>query len=118
MSETVTPSPLEEIERPTGPVAAAVLATGIGSLVLGLLTSLNEASTEVHDFLEFDEDVGPLSGKTIIAVIAYLVSWAVLQGLWRRQNPALRPILIATAVLIALGILGTFPTFFQAFAPE
>jgi hypothetical protein len=118
MSETVTPSPLEDIERPTGPIAAAVLATGVGSLVLGLLTTLNEASTEVHDFLEFDEDVGPLSGKTIIAVIAYLVSWAVLHGLWRRQNPALRPILIATAVLIAVGILGTFPTFFQAFAPE
>jgi hypothetical protein len=118
MSENVRASRLEEIERPTGPVAAAMLATGVGTFVLGLLTTLNEASTGVHDFLEFDEDVGPLSGKTIIAVIAYLASWAVLQGLWRRQNPALRPILIATAVLIVLGILGTFPTFFQAFASE
>jgi hypothetical protein len=118
MSETVGASQLEEIERPTGPVAAAALATGIGAFVLGLLTTLNEASTGVHDFLEFDEDVGPLSGKTIIAVIAYLASWAILHGLWRRQNPALRPILIATAVLLALGILGTFPTFFQAFASE
>src|SRR5215204_2450867 len=118
MSESVRPSRLEEIERPTGPVAAAVLATGVGAFVLGLLTTLSEASTGVHDFLEFDEEVGPLSGKTILAVIAYLVSWAVLHGLWRRQNPALRPILILTVVLIALGVLGTFPTFFQAFAPE
>ena len=118
MSEGVVSSPLEDVERPTGPVAAAVLATGIGALVLGFLTTLNEASTGVHDFLEFDKDVGPLSGKTIIAVIAYIVSWAVLHGLWRRQNPALRPILIATAILIALGVLGTFPTFFQAFASE
>jgi hypothetical protein len=31
---------------------------------------------------------------------------------------ALHPILIVTAALIALGILGTFPTFFEAFAPE
>jgi len=118
MSENVRASQLEEIERPTGPVAAAVLATGIGAFVLGLLTTLNEASTGVHDFLEFDEGVGPLSGKTIIATIAYFVSWAILHGLWRRQNPALRPILIATTVLIVLGILGTFPTFFQAFASE
>jgi hypothetical protein len=118
MSENVRASQLEEIERPTGPVAAAVLATGIGAFVLGLLTTLNEASTGVHDFLEFDEGVGPLSGKTIIAVIAYFASWAILHGLWRRQNSALRPILIATAVLIVLGILGTFPTFFQAFASE
>ena len=118
MSETAMTSELEEIDRPTGPVAAAVLATGIGAFVLGLLTTLSEASTGVHDFLEFDEGVGPLSGKTIIAVIAYFASWALLHGLWRRQDPALRPILIATAVLIVLGILGTFPTFFQAFASE
>jgi hypothetical protein len=118
MSEGVASSRLEQVDRPTGPVAAALLATGIGAFVLGFLTTLNEASTGVHDFLEFDKDVGPLSGKTIIAVIAYVASWAVLHGLWRRQNPALRPILVATAVLIALGVLGTFPTFFQAFASE
>ena len=118
MSETAMYRELEDVGRPTGPVAAAVLAAGIGAFVLGLLTTLNEASTSVHDFLEFDQDVGPLSGKTIIAVIAYVASWAVLHGLWRRQNPALRPILIATALLIALGVLGTFPTFFQAFASE
>ncbi len=118
MSETTPRSELDERELPTGPVAAAVLAAGIGAFVLGLVTTLNEASTSVHDFLEFDKDVGPLSGKTIIATIAYLASWATLHAVWRRQSPALRPILIATVVLIALGILGTFPTFFQAFASE
>jgi hypothetical protein len=118
MSEIATTDQLEDIERPTGPIAAAVLAVGIGAFVLGLLTTLSEASTGVHDFLEFDEDVGPLSGKTIIAVAAYLGSWAVLYGVWRRQSPRLRPIVIVTIVLIALGILGTFPTFFQAFTTE
>jgi hypothetical protein len=118
MSETYEANGLHEIDRPTGPVAAAVLAVGIGTFVLGLLTTLSEASTSVKDFLQFSDDVGPLSGKTILAVVAYLASWAVLHALWRRQNPALRPILIGAAVLVALGILGTFPTFFQAFAPE
>jgi hypothetical protein len=118
VSETVATSELNEIDRPTGPVAAAVLAAGIGVFVLGLLTTLSEASTDVHDFLEFSDDVGPLSGKTILAVVAYFGSWAVFHVLWRRQNPPLRSILIATAVLIGLGILGTFPTFFQAFASE
>jgi len=118
MSETATPSQLEDVERPTGPVAAAVLATAIGAFVLGLLTTPGEASTGVHDFPEFDKDVGPLSGKTILAVIAYFASWALLHGLWRRENPALRAIFIASAVLIALRVLATFPTFFQAFASE
>jgi hypothetical protein len=118
VSETVATSEPDEIDRPTGPVAAAVLAAGIGAFVLGLLTTLSEASTDIHDFLEFSDDVGPLSGKTILAVVAYFGSWAILHVLWRRQNPPLRSILIATAVLIGLGILGTFPTFFQAFASE
>jgi hypothetical protein len=118
VDETVDTPTVQEVDRPTGPVAAAVLATGIGAFVLGLLTTLSEASTGVHDFLEFDEDVGPLSGKTILAVVAYFASWAILHALWRRQNPPMRPILIAAAVLVALGILGTFPTFFQAFASE
>ena len=118
MSETLDTNELDAVDRPTGPVAAALLATGIGILTLGLLTTLSEASTDIHDFLEFSDDVGPLSGKTILAVIAYVASWAILHAVWRRRDRPLRPILIATAVLIALGILGTFPTFFQAFASE
>ena len=118
MNETFDASALDDIDRPTGPVAAALLATGIGAFTVGLLTTLNEASTGIHDFLQFTDDVGPLGGKTILAVIAYFGSWAILHGLWRRENPILRPILIAAAVLTALGILGTFPIFFQAFASE
>jgi hypothetical protein len=118
MSETFDTRELQEIDRPTGPVAAAVLGTGIGAFTLGLLTTLSEASTDVHDFLEFNTDVGPLSGKTILAVVAYFGSWAILHALWRRQNRDLRPILIIAAVLLALGILGTFPTFFEAFASD
>lgn len=118
MTETLDTRELHETDRPSGPVAAAVLAAGIGAFVLGLLTTLAEASTGIHDFLEFSDDVGPLSGKTILAVVAYFVSWGALHSLWRRENRDLRPILITAAVLAALGILGTFPTFFQAFASE
>jgi hypothetical protein len=118
MSESIDTSELQDVDKPTGPVAAALLATGIGIFTLGLLTTLNEASTGIHDFLDFKDDVGPLSGKTILAVIAYFGSWAILHALWRGKNPVLRSILIATAVLVGLGILGTFPTFFQAFASE
>lgn len=118
MSQTFDAGELHEADRPTGPVAAALLATGIGAFTLGLLTTLNEASTGIHDFLQFTDEVGPLGGKTVLAVIAYFGSWAVLHALWRRQSPVLRPILIAAAALVALGILGTFPVFFQAFASE
>jgi len=118
MSESIESRELHEVDRPTGPVAAALVATGIGAFTLGLLTTLNEASTGIHDFLQFTDEVGPLGGKTILAVIAYFGSWAALHALWRRQNPVLRPLLITAAVLVGLGILGTFPVFFQAFAAD
>jgi hypothetical protein len=118
MSQTLGETGLDAVDRPTGPIAAALLATGIGAFTLGLLTTLSEANEDVHDFLEFSDDVGPLSGKTILAVGAYFASWAILHLLWRRQNRALRPILIVAIVLVVLGVIGTFPTFFQAFAPE
>jgi hypothetical protein len=102
-------------EPPLGPAAAVTLASGIGVFVLGVVTMLSEASTDIADALQWNDRVGPLSGKSIIAVAAFFVSWGVLAALWRRSSPPLRPIVIATFVLIALGLLGTFPTFFQAF---
>src|SRR5574341_2177023 len=107
---------LDITEKPNGPAMAAIIAAGVGALVLGILTTLNEASTDVHDFLELDKDVGPLSGKTLFAVLAYVVSWAVLAPvLWRRSIP-LSTGLIITALLLAGGFVGTFPEFFELFA--
>jgi hypothetical protein len=105
-------------ERPLGPAAAVVLAAGIGALTLGILTTLAEASTGTADFLQFNDRVGPLSGKTIISTAVFFAAWALLTALWRRKNPPLRTVFIATTVLLALGFLGTFPTFFQTFASD
>ena len=107
---------LKVVERPNGPAAAAMIAGAIGVLVLGFLTTLNEASTDAHDFLEFWKNVGPLSGKTLIAVGAFLGSWLVLAPLLWRRNVALNTVLLVTALLIAGGFIGTFPKFFELFA--
>jgi hypothetical protein len=105
-------------DKPEGPVAAAILAAGVGALTLGLLTTLAEASSTVADWLRWSDAVGPLSGKTLVSVIVWLIAWAGLH-LWLRGKPyeTGRALTIA-AVLIALGVLGTFPTFFQLFTPE
>jgi hypothetical protein len=105
-------------ERPFGPVAAVFLAAGIGSLVLGILTTLAEANGSIKSALQWSASVGPLSGKTIIATIAFLVSWAILAAVLRGRDVNYRTVYIWTAVLVSLGLVLTFPTFFQAFAPE
>lgn len=104
--------------RSEGPAAAALLAAGIGAFTLGLLTTLAEASEGVADGLAFSSAVGPLSGKTIIAVVVWLAAWPVLYVTMGRRAALTRGVLVAFAVLLALGVLGTFPTFFEAFAAE
>jgi hypothetical protein len=110
-------APIHAKERSEGPAAAALLAAGIGIAALGVVTTLAEVSESFKDWLAFSDDVGPLSGKTIAAVIVWLVAWAILHPLLRRRRLS-RAILIATGILVLIGVVGTFPIFFEAFAPE
>lgn len=105
-------------DKPEGPIAAAIIAGGIGAAALGLFTTLAEASTDIKDWLDWKSSVGPLSGKTLMAVIVWLVAWVILHILYRnRQSETTRAFTIAV-VLVAVGVLGTFPTFFQAFTAD
>ncbi|HEU0247487.1 MAG TPA: hypothetical protein VFR38_10420 [Gaiellaceae bacterium] len=119
MSTTHTQSAAET--GPTqidGPPAAGLIAAGIGAATLGLFVTLAEASTGIKDFLQWNDRVGPLSGKTVLAAIAYFSSFLVLGFWWRGKTFALRSILVAAAILVVLGLVFTFPPVFQAFASE
>ena len=116
MSDTVTSD--TGPTRVDGPPAASLVAAGIGAVTLGLFVTLAEASTDIADWLQWNDRVGPLSGKTILAVIAYFGSFAVLGMLWRGKSFALRSILIVAGALVVLGVLFTFPPIFQAFASD
>jgi len=108
-------------ERPDGPAAAAMLAAGIGIFALGLFTILNEASVGLHDWFEsweFERGVGPLAGKTSLAVIVWAVAWIVLGIGFRGKDVDLRKWFWASLVLGVLGVLGTFPPIFLSFAAE
>lgn len=106
------------VDKPEGPISAAILAAGIGCLVLGFVTTLAEASTSAKDWFTWKDDVGPLSGKTLVTVMAWLVAWVVLHVALRRSEFESRRALAVALFLVALGVLGTFPTFFQAFASD
>jgi hypothetical protein len=104
--------------KPDGPLAAVLLAAGIGAFALGLITTIAEASAGFRDRLVLNAGVGPLSGKTIWATVFFLVAWAVLAARLRNRDGLLRSATTIFVVLTLLGLLGTFPIFFQAFAPE
>ena len=105
-------------DKPFGPVAAVFLAAGIGAVILGILTTLAEASESVASALEWSKSVGPLMGKTILAAAGFLFSWLILYFVMRDRDPDPKRTFIWTGILIGIGLLLTFPTFFQVFAPE
>jgi hypothetical protein len=110
--------------KPNGPVAASFLAAGIGSLVLGILVCLNELGGGISTFLAFDKNfglgsgVGPLSGKAILTVLAFVISWVVLHFLWRGKEVNFGRVFSVALLLLALGFLLTFPPVFDIFAPK
>lgn len=103
---------------PDGPVAAVMIATGIGVLVLGALTTLSEASEGVHEFLEFSERVGPLSGKTVLTAAAFFLSWGGLHVAFRNRELPWRTLTVALVACVAVGLVLTFPPFFQLFESD
>lgn len=105
-------------DKPEGPISAAIIAGGIGAFAMGLLTTLAEANETIKGWLELSERVGPLSGKTVFAVVVWLVSWLVLHTAMRRSRYETSRAFVVAMILIALGVLGTFPTFFQVFAAD
>jgi hypothetical protein len=116
---------MDNIEtKPNGPVAAAFLAAGVGSLVLGVFVVLNEFSKDINEFLKFDikfgigNGVGPLSGKVTLAVIAFVASWIGFHLWLRGREVEFRRYFLASLVLVGLGFALTFPPIFLIFASE
>ena len=109
-------APVEAAEtaRQSGPAAAVVLGAGVASFVLGLLSALTAASAAVSDALTLSSRVGDVSGVTTIAACTFFVASASLAIAWRRANPPLVRVAVAAALLLALGLLGSFPPFFNA----
>ncbi len=105
----------EETTIPNGPAAAAILAAGIGSLALGLIVVLSEASGTLLQALNLYNLVGPLSGKSSVAIVVWLVSWAALHVSWKERQVDFDKVTRFALILVGLGLLGTFPPFFDLF---
>lgn len=101
--------------RRSGPAAAAVLSAALGCLTLGVLSVLTAAEERASDALTLSERVGDVSGITTASAAVFFASWAVLAVAWRRADPPLLRVAAAAGLLIALGMLGTFPPFFNLF---
>jgi hypothetical protein len=112
--EQPVPHELGSEARPSGPAAAVVLAAGFAAFALGLLSVLAAASETVTEALTLSERVGETSGLTTATAAVFFASWTALAYVWRESDPPLPRVAAVAAVLLALGLLGTFPPFFNA----
>jgi hypothetical protein len=85
---------------------------------MGVITTMSEASEGFASALEWNEGVGPLSGKTIVAVVVWLVAWAALHFALRRRNTSIMTAFVVSMVLTVIGVLLTLPPVFGAIAGE
>ena len=90
-----------------GAAVAAFLSAGIGAFTLGLIVILNEAGWLVVP--GWYPPAGGVSGRTTLAVVLWLIAWAVLHRRWRRRQLESRRIHAAALILIGLGVLLAFP---------
>lgn len=82
------------------------------------MTTLAEAYTGFADKVNLQHRVGPLSGKVTFSGLAFVIAWAVLSPvLWKKNLPWM-PALVIGGALLAVGFIGTFPKFFELFAPD
>ncbi len=102
-------------KKPNGIAAAAMIAGGIGSLMIGLLTTGSVIVSGLKDLLNFWSPAGSLTGKTAISILVWLISWAILNSLWRDRDYDIRKALTITLALVGVGLLLTFPPIFEAF---
>lgn len=117
MATQVVSQPQTE-DKPNGPVAAAMLAGGIGSAALGIIIPLSEAIPALKTALTLDAGVGPLSGKTTVSIVAFFLSWAILHFVFRGKETNFTRAATISFVLLAIGLLGSFPPIFDLFTAK
>jgi hypothetical protein len=108
-------SETQQSRLPNGPAAAAMLACGVGVSMFGVLVLLGEARPGLAGALNLIDSVGPLSGKVALAIVIWLVSWAVLHKVWGRSQVGFRKISWVAFALIIAGFALTFPPIFRLF---
>jgi hypothetical protein len=102
MSTQGTISRQDSAAIPNGSGAAAILAAGIGSFAVAVLTIAADKSVLVKNLLVFYKPTGPLSGVTTGAIVLWLAAWAILEWRWRRKTVPLKPINVVAFVLLGL----------------
>jgi hypothetical protein len=113
-AEPRSEEPAEELE-PNGGIVAAIVAAGVGCAALGVCTVVAAAVRSFADFLTLYAPSGPLTGKATVATLIYLIAWVNLHARLRYRELSLFKGFLVAMALLGVGLIGTFPPFYQLF---
>lgn len=106
----IEPSVTRE-DGPNGAAMAAFLGAAIGAFAMGAIVLLNEAGIFAVPALY--APAGGVTGRTTLAVVVWLIAWVLLHFRWKDRNLEARRVYLMAMILIAVGVLGTFPPVWQ-----
>ena len=103
-----TPDIDTAVSRATnGAVMAGFLGAGVGAFAMGAIVLLNEAGLVAAPTLY--APAGGVTGRTTLATIVWLLSWAALHHWWKAREVSPGRVYAVTLLLVAFGVIGTFP---------
>jgi hypothetical protein len=84
-----------------------------------VLTFYNQVfpSTAISKALNWVKPVGTLSGKSSLAILAFVVAWTILAVVWRGREVRFGRVAVFAMALLLVGLLGTFPPVWHLFIP-
>lgn len=86
-----------------------LVASSVGCFSFGLLYLLGNTSAAFNHLLGVYPPSGALSGVLLFGSLIFLFSWAVLSYLWTRRPPSCAFAVRMALMLLAGGLLLTFP---------
>lgn len=109
----VARQPAAATKAPDGAAMAAIVAAGIGAFAMAMFVLLHEAG--IFSAPSLYGPAGALSGRSTFAVAVWLAAWGVLHARWHGRDVGSGRLIALTLVLIALGIVGTYPPVWNVF---
>ena len=111
--------------RATGPAAAAVVAAAVAVLTLAgsgvlavLLYRFEQALAEASRlFVPGGAHLGRYGGQQVVALVTWLVSWALLHWRWRNSQVSLTATAVVLVVCLVAGSILMWPPVVRALVP-
>jgi hypothetical protein len=102
-------APVSSRDFANGGAAAALVAAGVGSVLVSVFAILGDQSAFFKNLFIFYRPTGPLSGVTSCAIVVWLVVWFILHRAWRERNLNTGRVGAVAVIFLVLGLLLSFP---------